>query len=355
MTPGEVTLAHLTDIALISLATTPGLVRSDTAFAQLVRDCGVGCEIVPVRIGPEGRLRRHPAATDLVEALAARRTAGRAPRARAIVYSTTTVALLQKPAAPFAVRFDATAALNRPPGIGSAWQRAREREVLRRARVLLPVSAAAATALPEPHAPVVRVPIAVDDVPSAAVRDVDACAYAGYPRKRGLELICAAWAVARPPGGRLVVGGTDRDKALRWLDRCGIPEPEGIEFTGMIDRDDWLRTVARSRVFVNASRHEDYGVAQFEALAAGTPVVTVPSPGAFEALPLLRGLAPELVTAAVDAGQLARVLRLALGWDAPERERYAREAKLLLAPYRPDVLRETVANQVLPALGIDAT
>src|SRR3712207_7664009 len=45
------TLAHLTDIALISLATTPGLVRSDAAFAQLARDCGVSVEMVPVRIG----------------------------------------------------------------------------------------------------------------------------------------------------------------------------------------------------------------------------------------------------------------------------------------------------------------
>ena len=298
-------MAHLTDIALISLATTPGLVRSDAAFAQLVRDCGASCAVVPVRIGPEGKLRRHPALTDLVEAIAARRTARRAPRARAIVYSTTTAALLQKPTAPFAVRFDATAALNRPAGAASAWQRARERNVLRRARVLLPVSEWATGALPDPHAPVVRIPIPVDEVQPRRDRDIAATTYAGYPRKRGLDLVCRAWPEARPPGGRLVVGGTDREKALRWLDRCGVDEPDGVEFTGMIPRAEWLRTVARSRVFVNASRHEDYGVAQFEALAAGTPVATVPSPGAYEALPLLRHLAPELV---VDDDELIRRL-----------------------------------------------
>jgi glycosyltransferase involved in cell wall biosynthesis len=339
----------LTDIALISLATTPGLVRSDAAFAQLVRDCGVECQIVPVRIGPEGKLRRHPAITDLVESIAARRT--RAPEARAIVYSTTTAALLQKPAAPFAVRFDATAASNRPPGLGSAWQRARERDVLKRARLLLPVSHGATEHLPEPHAPVVRVPIPVDEVPAAAERDVDACAYAGYPRKRGLELITAAWQEARPPGGRLVIGGTDRDKALRWLDRCGVPEPDGVEFTGMVPREQWLRTVARSRVFLNASRWEDYGIAQFEALAAGTPIATVPSPGPYEALRLIRELAPELVTTEVDdATALVTAVRTALAWDDARRADYARRAHELLAPYRPDALRATIAERVLPVL-----
>jgi glycosyltransferase involved in cell wall biosynthesis len=342
----------LTDIALISLATTPGLVRSDAAFAQLVRDCGVECRIVPVRIGRSGKLRRHPAVTDLVEAVAARRTARGIEDARAIVYSTTTAALLQKPSVPFAVRFDATAALNRPPGAASAWQRARERDVLRRARLLLPVSAGAASELPEPHAPVVRLPIPVDEVPAAPERDIHATAYAGYPRKRGLELICAAWREARPPGGRLVVGGTDRDKALRWLERTGVPEPDGVEFAGMVPRDEWLRTVARSRVFLNASRWEDYGIAQFEALAAGTPVVSVPSPGPYEALPLLHELAPELVTTDIDARQLARAMAAALEWTDTERGDYAARAAQLLAPYRAGALRQTVADEVLPALGL---
>jgi glycosyltransferase involved in cell wall biosynthesis len=344
----------LTDIALISLATTPGLVRSDAAFAQLLRDCGVTCEVVPVRIGRIGKLRRHPAATDLVEALAARHSArGVASRARAIVYSTTTAALLQPPPGiPYAVRFDATAGLNRPSGWPSAWQRHRERSVLRDADLLLPVTAAAAAELPDPHAPVVTLPIPVDDVPAAPERDIDAVAYAGYPRKRGLELICAAWEQVRPPGGRLVVGGTDRAKALRWLQRAGVPEPEGVEWAGMVPRDEWLATVARARAFVNASRWEDYGVAQFEALAAGTPVVSVPSQGQYEALPLLGELAPELVTADMSPDSIARALRRALEWDDAVRALYASRAQRLLEPYRPAALRRVMTAQVLPALGV---
>jgi glycosyltransferase involved in cell wall biosynthesis len=108
--------------------------------------------------------------------------------------------------------------------------------------------------------------------------------------------------------------------------------------------------VARSRAFLNASRHEDYGVAQLEALAAGTPVVTVPTPGQFEALPLLRELAPELVTDAIDAPQLATALCTALSWSDAQRREYAGQAQEKLAPYRPEALRSVMSTAILPAL-----
>ena len=73
---------------------------------SLVRRAGASCEIVPVRIGASGKLRRHMAVTDLVEALAARRSA-RGIEARAVVYSTITAALLQ-PASDDAVRRSAS-------------------------------------------------------------------------------------------------------------------------------------------------------------------------------------------------------------------------------------------------------
>ena len=30
-----------------------------------------------------------------------------------------------------------------------------------------------------------------------------------------------------PDGGRLVIGGADREKGMRWLSRQGMDEPEG--------------------------------------------------------------------------------------------------------------------------------
>ncbi len=114
--------------------------------------------------------------------------------------------------------------------------------------------------------------------------------------KRGLDLLCEAWARAAPDL-RLTIGGCDRETGVAWLARRGIAEPPGVEWAGALPREEWLGRVARARVFVNASRREDHGLAQLEALAVGTPLVTVPSPGAYEALPIARRLAPELVAA----------------------------------------------------------
>lgn len=338
--------ADIADIALVSLGTTPGLVRSDASFASLVRAAGASCEVTRVRIGAAGALRRQIAVTDLVESLAARR-ATRGARGRAIVFSTITAALLQpRPQVPYAVRFDATAALNRP-GPGGAWQRAAERRPLREARLLMPVSRGAEEALPAGTAPVLRVPIPIEEVAGAAERDIDAVAYAGYPRKRRLELLCAAWAEAGPAGGRLVIGGVDRDKGLRWLRRCGVEEPAGVEWAGAVEREEWLRLVGRARVYVNASAWEDYGLGPLEALSAGTPLVTVPTPGSFEALPLARSLSPELVS-----DSLVEALRAGLGLGREAREEYAAAARALLAPYREERIVELMRSEVLPRLGL---
>jgi glycosyltransferase involved in cell wall biosynthesis len=338
-------LSEVPDIALVSLGTTPGLVRSDEAFAGLARRAGVSCEIHPVRIGPLARrLRRQIAVTDLVEALSAR---GRV-RGRAVVYSTITAALFQRPEQPYAIRFDATASVNRA-GVSGAWQRAAEKRPLRAARILLPVSRGAEQGVPVTGPPVVRLPIPVEEIEGAAERDIDAVAYAGYPRKRGLETLCRAWAAAGWPGGRFVIGGLDREKGLRWLRRTGVPEPDGVKWAGELPRGEWLRLLGRARVYVNASRWEDFGLGPLEALSAGALLATVPTPGSYEALPLARELAPDLV-----ADDLDSALRAALAMDEQSRNEYARRARELLAPYREDRLVEVVRDTVLPALGIEA-
>jgi glycosyltransferase involved in cell wall biosynthesis len=332
----------LTDVALVSLGTTPGLRRADAAFVHGLREAGVGCEVADVRIGAAGALRRNPAITDLVESLAARRTAR--PAARVVVFSTVTAALLQRGEGPYAVRFDSPAALNRP-GFAGAWQRRAERRVLAGARCLLPWSEGAAGAAPG-DAPRVVLPVPVEPLTAAAARDIDAIAYAGDPKKRGLDVLCDAWARAGA-GARLVIGGIEPDRARRWLERKGVTEPAGIEWMGPVAREQWLDTVQRARLFVNASRREDYGLAQLEALSAGAALVTVPSTGPFEALPLARRLAPQLV-----GDDLAAALTAGFALAEPELEAYRGAAATELAPYRPAAVQTVVADRVIPALGL---
>jgi glycosyltransferase involved in cell wall biosynthesis len=185
----------------------------------------------------------------------------------------------------------------------------------------------------------------VGEIAAAPVREIDAIAYAGYPRKRGLDLLCRAWVSAARPGERLVIGGVQRSRGLEWLRRCGVAEPDGVEWTGPLPREEWLARVAGARIFVNASRREDHGLAQLEALSAGCLLVTVPSPGPYEALPLARELAPELVS-----GDLAPALRA--GLDHPDPAAYATRARELLAPFRAGAIARVVAEEVLPALGV---
>jgi glycosyltransferase involved in cell wall biosynthesis len=342
-------VAIVPDIALVSLGTTPGLRRADDAFVRMACDAGVSCELVSVPIGRAGALRRQITVTDVVESLAARRAAANV-EAKAVVYSTVTAALLQPARGPYAVRFDSPAALNRP-GVVGAWQRAREKRVLARARLLLPWGEAAAAAIPAQAREVPTIPlhVPVEAQASAGPRDIDAVAYAGYPHKRGLDLLMRAWGAAAPDHARLLVAGIERRRALEWLEKRGITEPAGVEWTGLLAPAEWRDTLSRMRVFVNASRREDHGLSQLEALAAGAVLVTVPSEGPYEALPLARRLDPGLVADGFDPESLARAIQAGLDAD---RDAYARRAAELLEPYRPDAVRRTFEERVLPALGL---
>ena len=326
--------------------------RGDEALAEHVEAAGATCELRPIQLGPARHLQRSMALTDVIQALAARRAADGVD-ARAVIYSSITAALLQPPRRPHAIRFDTIAALSRP-GIGGAWQRRRERSVLGRADLLLPWSEAAEEAAlrhatssrPDSIVLLCVVDAADDGAPNAP----DATAYAANPEKRGLDLLCDAWSAGAPEGARLVVGGIDRPDALRWLARQGVAEPAGVEFAGAVPRDRWTALVAGSRVYVSAARYEDWGVAQMEALAAGTPLVTLPTPGPNAALPLARQLAPALVAGDNSPTALAEALRTGLALDDAARATYAATARRLLEPYSDAALRTIVAERVVPAL-----
>jgi glycosyltransferase involved in cell wall biosynthesis len=325
------------DIALLSASPTLGWRMADDAFAALIRDAGASCAVVRVSTGRAAMLKRHPALTDLVEALGSRRSAGRLPAARAVVVSTVTASFFQRFSVPYAVRFDAPAALNRP-GWPGAWQRWIEPRALARAAVLLPWSEEAAL----PGRCVIPLGVPIERVPGAAERDIAALAYAGNPHKRGLETLAAAWADSGLDG-RLVVGGISAAAGRAWLARHGVPDP-GIEWVGVIPRPEWLALLGRARLYVNASRFEDHGIAPLEALSAGAALVSLPTPGPYPALRIARSLAPELVSS-----DLAAALRAGATVARPD---YARRADALLAPHRVAELRRTVAEQVLPALGV---
>ncbi len=338
------------DVALLTASPTLGWRLTDASFVSLVRAAGATCAVTRVTIGPAGRLRRHPALTDLVEALAARHSAGRLPRARAVVVSSVTASFFQDLRVPFAVRFDAPAALNRP-GPAGAWQRAIEPRALRRARVLLPMSAEAGRAAGVDGPVTIPLGVPIDPVPGAPHRSLDAVTYGGNPHKRGLHLVCAAWALAGARG-RLAVAGVDAAAGRAWLARQGVPEPPGVEWLGVVPREEWLALLGSSRTLVAAARFEDHGHAALEALSAGAALVTVPSPGPYPALAMARALAPRLVAADRSAAALAEALSAGLAMTAAEREAYAARAAALLAPHRFEALTRTVADEILPALGL---
>ncbi len=294
-------------------------------------------------LGRSAALRRTMATTDLVEALAARRAAA-AITAGAVIYSTITAALLQPARAPAAIRFDGLAAVNRP-GAGGAWQRRRERTVLERADLLLPWSEQAA---PGGHESLVLPPPIATAAPAADAPTV--LAYAANPDKRGLDVLCAAWERARPPGGVLGIGGLDREGGRRWLARLGGSEPEGVHWLGAVERPRWLALVAGADAFLSAARIEDFGMAQMEALAAGTPLVCAPAPGGYAALPLARELAPALVAPERTGDALGQALSTALALEGPERDDYARRARRLLEPYSDEAVARRVAGELLPRL-----
>jgi glycosyltransferase involved in cell wall biosynthesis len=316
------------DVLLVSLGGTAGLREADAELAGSLRRAGA--EVAEVHAARVREWRTY----GLIELAWARsaRAAARAGiaehRPRAVLYSSTTAALLAP--APGAIRFDAPAAGNRP-GRHGLWQRPVERRRLAAAPLLVPWSDGALAEAPLPRADAVVVPVPVaPSGPPQRERDIAAVTYGANPEKKGLDRVLAAWAIARRPDEELVVAGLDG------------PTAEGVRFAGMLPRADYRALLRRARTFVCAPRREDYGIAQLEALADGCVLVTTPAPGPYAALPLAAALDPRLVSE-----HLVGALRLALDDPAPD---YAERALEALAPWRPEAVDRVVAEQLLPRL-----
>jgi hypothetical protein len=316
-----------TDVLVVSLGTTAGWRVAAPALLDALRAAGASAELAAA-VPP--RAVRTFALTDLVQARAVRAAARAAiaeHRPRAIVYCSTTAALLGP--RPGAIWFDSPAAENRP-GRHGVWQRPVERRRMAKAPLLLPMSEGSLAALGARHALAVVLPVPVELSGEPVARDVAVVAYAADPVKKGLDRILAAWQAARRPGETLIVAG--QSGALG----------EGAEGAGLLSPAAYRALLRRARAFVAAPLREDYGIAQLEALADGCRLVTTPAPGPYPALALARTLDPRLVS-----DDLARALRTAL--DAPADD-YADRAAALIAPFRLDAFRTTVRERVLPAL-----
>ena len=348
------------DVLLVSLGGTAGLREADEELVASLERAGAS---VVVAAAERPREWRTYALIELAWARAARSAARAAieeHRPRAIVYSSTTAALLAP--RPGAIRFDAPAAGNRP-GRHGIWQRPVERRRMRDAPLLVPWSEGGLAEAPSPHADAVIVPVPVEPSGPVAERDIAAITYGANPVKKGLDRALAAWEAVRHEGEELVVAGLDEAgwrRAKMGSAGVGSPgrksseaaspgggssgdrvAPAGVRFAGMLSRSDYRALLRRARVFVCAPRREDYGIAQLEALADGCLLVTAPSPGPYAALPLARELDSRLV------GGVAEGIRTAL--DDP-RDGYAERASELLAPWRREAVDAVVREQLLPRL-----
>jgi hypothetical protein len=314
-----------TDVLIVSLGGTAGLREADAELAGSLQRAGAR---VVVATTPRPREWRTMAAIELAWAVNARRAARaaiEAHRPRAVLYSTTTAALLGPRTG--AIRFDAPAAGNRP-GRHGLWQRRTERSRFEDATLLVPWSEGGLAEAPEPHADAVVVPVPVEPSGEPGPRDIAAITYGANPEKKGLDRVLAAWARDRRPGEELVVAGLSR------------PDVPGVRFTGMIARAEYRALLRRARAFVTAPRREDYGIAQLEALADGCVLVTAPSPGPYVALPLAHALDPRLVSDALP-------IRVAL--DEPA-EGYAERAAAALTAFSPAEVDRVVARDLEPLL-----
>jgi hypothetical protein len=341
------------EVVIVSLGSTEGLRRADDELAQMLRGAGAAVTLARAR-APRRRLPTLML-TDLAWALAARAAAraalaGLSGPPRAIVYSSTTAALLWP--RPGAIRFDAPASANRP-GRHGLWQRPLERRRLDQASLLLPWSDGALQEVPPA---VVRgdraivLPVAVDPSPAPAAsdrdeRDIAVLTYAANPLKKGLDRVLAAWTAlagtrARQRGEELLIAGTDeRELARAGVALAGVP---GARLLGRLGTGEYRALLRRARVFACAPRREDYGLAQLEALADGAQLVTTPAPGPYAALPIARALDPRLVTGELSAGLAAALLDPAPG--------YATRAAELLQPYSPAAVEAVVCERLLPRL-----
>ena len=319
---------------LVSVTSTTGWGNAARRLAASLTAAGARVGIA--QTGPVPEVRTFMG-TDLVQALAARRTAAAAlaiHRPRALVYCSITAALLWP--TPGAIWLDSLAAENRP-GRHGIWQRRVERRRLEQAPLVMTMSADSLAPIdPGDRPETVLVPVAIDG-PGAGEpahdRDIDVLAYTGDPVKRRLDFILDSWRRVRRGDEQLVVTGIDAPAGAA---------TEGVRFTGRLAPDEFRSLLRRAKVFVTAPRREDFGITALEALADGATLVTTPAPGPYPALALARELDPRLVSQ-----DIATAIRHALDEPLPG---YAVRAAELVQRFGTPAVAATLRERVVPRL-----
>lgn len=345
------------DLLVVCSASTPGNRRSELELVSALRELGLDVALATTDYGLLARVPMSLNLMDLTRALSNRLATSRALRRfapRALIYGTAGAALLEpeQRLARAAVRFDSLAVDNRL-GARHLLARVIERRMVDRVALLLPFSG------PSTWPPLARdhqqdpiaLPTPVEPFAPAAIRDPLVVCYGGAPEKKRLDLLIGAWkeAALKAPY-QLAVAGIDSETGRRWLNRRGIPEPERVSWLGRLDSDDYRSITSRAAIYLSASRYEDYGIAQLEALADGALLVTAPSEGPYEALALARSLDPRLVADGLAASPLAGALRAAAALSDSERANYRSRARTLIEPYSRAAFRELLSRQVVPTL-----
>jgi glycosyltransferase involved in cell wall biosynthesis len=342
-------------ILLLSPGGTGGWRANEAALAASLGRLGYEAEVVAVAPGRLHRLRRFWAAGALLVAWRSRRALQRAlggsvPAALIAVNPTSALLLPRRRLAqlgvPVAIRIDAPAP-TQYPGALHIPHRWLERRALRAADAVLTMGPSS-TAATEPFAGrIAEVPFGVRIDPAPATDPGEAktvVAYTGQPQIKGLDTIARAWAALGATRGRaeIVVTGVEAGAGANFLRLHGIAEPPGWRWGGSLERGAYEELLRGAAAFVSASRLEGHGIAQLEALAAGVPLVTTTSAGAYEARPLAVELSPDLCTDGDDPGELGGAISRALSLSPQARADYAERAATLLAPF--------AAQRVDPAL-----
>ena len=345
------------DVVAVCTASTPGNRRSELELVAGLLEVGATVAVASTDYGMVGRIRKSLNLMDVTNALSNRLAVLRAldtVSAGAFIYGTGGAALLEPRTRlrRAGIRFDALAVDNRV-GYRHAGQRLLERRMVAEAALLLPWSAGTWPQIARAHHRTpISLPTPVEPFDSeAAPRGAAVVCYAGAPDKKRLDLMIGAWGLAElTEPYYLAVTGITPGEGRRWLARRGLHEPRRVRWMGHLTETQYRALTSAAAIYLAASRYEDYGIGQLEALADGALLVTTPSPGPYEALPLARSLDPRLISDESSAPSLARVLRYAHGLSETDRAHYRERARTLIAPYSRQAFRERLRTEVLPVL-----